>query len=48
VVSVRATGRVVFVSVNQVLVRLWARCQGRMVHSHFLRSRKSDRYVRFL
>ena len=28
VVSVRATGRVVFVNVNQVLVRLWARCQG--------------------
>jgi hypothetical protein len=29
VVSVRATGRVVFVIVNQVLVRLWARCQGK-------------------
>jgi hypothetical protein len=39
VVSVRVTGRVVFVSVNQVLVRLWACCQGGVVHNRFLRSR---------
>ncbi len=40
VVSVRVTGRVVFVSVNQVLVRLWACCQGGVVHNRFLRSRE--------
>ena len=40
VVSARVTGRVVFVSVNQVLVRLWACCQGGVVHNRFLRSRE--------
>jgi len=40
VVSVRVTGRVFFVSVNQVLVRLWACCQGGVVHDRFLRSRE--------
>ncbi len=47
VVSVRVTGRVVFVSVNQVLVRLWACCQGGVVSTTaFFEAAKSDRYVR--
>jgi hypothetical protein len=40
VVSARETGRVFFVSVNQVLVRLWACCQGKVVHNRLLRSRE--------
>jgi hypothetical protein len=40
VVSAWVTGRVFFVSVNQVLVRLWACCQEGVVHNRFLRSRE--------
>ena len=36
VVSVRATGRVVFVSVNQVLVRLWARAMEAVLRAVFV------------
>jgi hypothetical protein len=47
VVSAWVTGRVFFVSVNQVLVRLWACCQGGVVSTTaFFEAAKSDRYVR--
>jgi hypothetical protein len=46
VMSVRVIGRVVFVSVNQVLVRLWACCQGGWSTTAFSEVARSDRYVR--